>query len=150
MNYTPQQVLAAVGIGQQTLRYWRKSLPPLLDRQGAACFTFSDLVALKVVQLLVAEAGMAIGAISGMATDLFAACKTPTPGHMTSDIVLVLRPSDQTVKRINRSAWHGGDVLEVVVPLSVCVDELLDSLRDAGELEAQISLPLPLTAVSKV
>ncbi|HEH6433348.1 TPA: MerR family transcriptional regulator [Pseudomonas aeruginosa] len=149
MNYTPQQVLSAIGIGQQTLRYWRKVLPPLANRQGhSACFSFWDLVALKAVNLLVAQAGVAIGSVATISEEIFAACKTPALLDAGEHAILVIKPLEMKVQCANVSTWRSDGTLEIVLPLMKCINELLHSLRDAGDLAPQISLPFPLAAVS--
>lgn len=149
MYYTPQQVQKAVGIGQQTLRYWKKALPPLADHRGhSACFSFSDLVALKVVYLLVVRSGMAVSVVSGFAEALFDACRATSPHAVSGSTALVIRPDENSVTRLTTSAWQTERSLCIVIPLSSCIDELVDSLREGDQPDPQIALPLPLTAVS--
>ncbi|MDT8837631.1 MerR family transcriptional regulator [Paraburkholderia fungorum] len=148
MNYTSQQVQLAVGIGQETLRYWRKALPPLAQARGhAACFTFSDLLSLKVVHLLVIQGGIAIGVVAGFADALFETCRATAPHSISTRTSLVIRPADGKVERATSFNSSSADALQILVPLSRCADELLQSLRENGETDPQISLPLPLAPV---
>ncbi|WP_150605821.1 MerR family transcriptional regulator [Pandoraea cepalis] len=148
MHYTPQQVQKAVGIGQETLRYWKRALPPLADHHGqSASFSFSDLVALKVVYLLVARSGMGVSFVSSFAEELFEVCRAIAPHAISGHTALVIQLENNSVKRVATGSSQGGNSLHVVVPLARCVDELVQSLRENDEPDSQISLPLPLTAV---
>ena len=149
MQYTPQQVMATVGISQQTLRYWRKVLPPLSDRDGyKACFSFADLVALKVTYLLANEAGVAVGTISKMSQAIFSACTVNAPLASGYYATLTICPGSGKVVRSPRDKGLNAEELEIVVPLGKCIEELLEALQESGTATRQFALPLPLAAVS--
>lgn len=149
MQYTPQQVMATIGLSQQTLRYWRNALPPLAGRDGyTACFTFSDLLALKVTYLLAHDVGIAIGTIAKMSQALFDACQLHSPLTIGANTILVVCPRTGRVARPNRGEERAFEEVEIVVPLRRCVDELLQTLQAGDGEPTQTSLPLPLAAVS--
>lgn len=149
MQYTPQQAMSAVGISQQTLRYWRKVLPPLGDRDGyKACFSLADLLALKVFFVLINEAGIAVGAVAKIAQAIFDACAIHAPLSIGPDTTLVICPRTGSVRRSFKLEQHALGELEIVVPLSRCVEELFDALQDSSAQTLQVPLPLPLAAVN--
>ena len=75
MNLTPGQVREVLRLSEETLRHWKRVLPPLRNRNGyRPCFTYGDLLALAVVKSLVEEVGLTVGALATVAEDLFTIC----------------------------------------------------------------------------
>lgn len=142
MNYTAAQVQAVLGIGQETLRYWRRTLSPLARESGK--FSFSDLVALRVV-LHLTRAGFAIGSVCPFAEELFAACSVGAIEAANDDLMLVIHPESGKVRRVNGTAALSTE-FAILLPISALVSQLLECLG-APSTAPQLSLALPLTAV---
>jgi hypothetical protein len=142
VNYTATQVQAVLGIGQETLRYWRKTLPPLARDHGK--YTFPDLIALRVV-LHLTRAGFAIGSICRFSEELFKACRMGAIEASSSEAVLVIQPGSGAVFRLDHGAAPKTE-FAILLPISPLVAELLECLGGPSSTP-QLSLALPLTAV---
>ena len=76
MKLTPLQIREIVGISQETLRHWRRVLPPLIERNGhAPCFTAGEALALKIVRDIVETLQVRVQAFQPLADELFNICR---------------------------------------------------------------------------
>jgi hypothetical protein len=92
LNLTPGQLREILGLSEDTFRHWRRAIPPLAGRNGyRPCFTHGDLMATALVKSLVDEAGIKVGALSGIAPELFRLCQQ-TAWAALERTVLVIEP----------------------------------------------------------
>jgi hypothetical protein len=93
LNLTPGQLREILGLSEDTFRHWRRAIPPLASRNGyRPCFTHGDLMATAVVKSLVDEVGIKVGALSGIAPELFRLCQE-TAWAALERAVLVIEPA---------------------------------------------------------
>lgn len=72
LKLTPGQLREVVGLSQDAFRHWKRALAPLAGRNGyRPCFTSGDLFAVAVIKVLITEAGIRVGAVGGIAEELF-------------------------------------------------------------------------------
>lgn len=147
MRYTPAQVKEALEIKEETLRHWRKALPPINDKRGyGACFTPGDLLALKVVSQL-RSLGLKVGQMTPHALALFAAC-SQSAWFGLEDKVLVF---DQDSLEMVPAAKEGGGAHQtrVVVPLSPLIHELRQRLSEEETPRSQSEIAFPPVGVAQ-
>ena len=74
--FSPADIRRVLALPIEQLRNWRRHLPSIgQDRSGQALFDFADLLALAIVQRLVAGLGVRIGMIEPIAPQLVEACR---------------------------------------------------------------------------
>lgn len=144
MRFTPAQAIDLVGITAETLRYWKKAMPPLANKRGhAPCYTRAEIVGLIVVRRLVRDFKMDVSALAAQSETLFSLCATQwalasrrllrvtCDGHVTA-----------------HESLAGTEFLEaaIVFPLDTAIRELEDRLNEQ-EGGAQMELGLPPVAV---
>lgn len=94
MNLTPGQLREILDLSEDTFRHWRRAIPALAGRNGhRPCFTHGDLMATAVVKSVVEEAGIKVGALSGIAPELFRLCQE-TAWAALERAVLVIEPAN--------------------------------------------------------
>ena len=76
MRYTPSQTTELTGLSRETLRYWRKILPPLSGKKGKfSRYSAGDLLALLIINEIVDSLCMNITAVADIANQLFETCQ---------------------------------------------------------------------------
>lgn len=73
-TFTQVQVRKVLDLLPETIRHWRKVLPPLSRRPRRVRFSQGDLVALAVVRELVRNLGLNSSALAPSATAIFSLC----------------------------------------------------------------------------
>lgn len=73
MRFNTTQMQQLTGVNREQLRHWRKVLPPLEGRDGRSdTYSFSEVVALAVLEALVNNLRVSISHLSTFSIDLFA------------------------------------------------------------------------------
>lgn len=73
-SFTQVQVRNVLHLPPETMRHWRKVLPPLLRRARRTPFSQGDLVALAVIRELVRTLGLNSSALAPCAAAIFSLC----------------------------------------------------------------------------
>jgi hypothetical protein len=153
MRYTPSQVRQAVGITQETLRHWRKSLASLSGLKGhAPAFRPSQLLGLAVVRSLIEDAGIGVRHLVAVEQEIFSICHASTWQHLARGC-LVMTPKLAEVRFALEAAVGHETELAIVVPLKPIVDRLREALLEVSPDDMQQSLafpPLDLSPASTV
>lgn len=140
MRLTPQQIQEIVGISRDVLRHWRKVLSPLQGKNGyQPCFSLGDALAIKVIQHLSRDIGVAVSALGGVAPMLFAVCQKRT-WAISRDSWLVLNLPDNSVTCLESLEELEPRGAVLLVPLGRLMTELRTAML--GEAEAAISAQL--------
>ncbi len=142
MEYTQQQVRLAIGVGQQTFRYWKQSLPPLAMKSGkAAVFSAGEMLALSVVNHLAQVCKIDVSALTSVAEDLFKICSRP--------LLLSRHPTIVWIDLATKSLAITSDTRDLptdrvclVVPLSLLWQQISTSLMEPNRLGEQKELLL--------
>lgn len=144
MKFTPLQVREILGISEETLRYWKRSLPVIADRKGySPCYTFGDLVSMEVIGVLIRQFGVAIGAIAPAADRLFSTLERAAMFRSSGEI-LVITGDFESIKLSGRFDVDVISAPAIVLPLHPIVENLQDKLFGAlGGLPPQLPLALP-------
>lgn len=143
MRYTPSQVRHVVGITQETLRHWRRTLPSLVGLKGhAPVFRPGQLLGLAVVRVLVEDLGLSVGALRAAECDIFDICSSPqwirlAQGHLLvrpieGQVIFVVKVSDNDLERP-----------AILIPLEPIVTALRLALLEVAPEEAQQSMAFP-------
>ena len=73
MRFNTTQMQQLTKVNREQLRHWRKVLPPLEGRDGRSdTYSFSEVVALAVLEALVNELRVSVSHLSSFSVDLFA------------------------------------------------------------------------------
>lgn len=144
MNLTPLQVREILQIGEETLRYWKRAVPPISSRKGySPCYSFSDLVAMEVIGILTRRFGVTIGTITPMAERLFSVLDR-APFLRTSDEFLVISDDFQIIQVVGKLDAIAISSPSIVLPMRPLIDDLRDRVFDAlGGTPPQLPLGLP-------
>lgn len=148
MNLTPLQAREILQIGEETLRYWKRTIPPISNRKGySPCYSFADLVAMEVVGVLTRRFGVAIGTITPMAERLFSVLDK-APFLRIGDEFLVISEDFRNVQVTDKLDAKVIQSPSIVLPMRPLVDDLRDRVFDAlGGTPPQLSLGLPPVAL---
>lgn len=146
MEYTQKQVRSLIGLPQQTLRYWKSSLPPLARKSGkAALFTVGEMLALSVVNQLVHRNRLDVSAIAPVAEELFELCSHPLLFSRHVMVIWIdLREKELAVVRDPKDLPT--DRVYLVVPVSQLWLQISEKLTNSDGFGEQKEL-LPLAAV---
>jgi hypothetical protein len=147
MKFTPSQVRLMLGIGEETLRYWKRALAPLSEKRGhAPCYTHGDLLAMLVVARLVRDFRIEIGSLGSRAPQLFAACHQSQWPRLPGSI-LSIGASNVVVHYSGQIQLLAFAEPCVVLPLGLMLDGLKATLV-AQDADTQLELSLPPVAVA--
>jgi hypothetical protein len=130
-GYKPRFIRTALGVGEQTLRYWRLHLDPQPKR---VFFSSSDVLAFRIIKELIYDRGLSVKDLSVFPTDeIFYYCQEEPP-ELLSLFSLVLDKNDCSInwlyKADNKSVIRRGIH---AVDLSLVVEEHLNALSSQGE-----------------
>jgi hypothetical protein len=150
MKYTPLQIREIVDISQETLRHWRRVLPPLKERNGyAPCFTAGDALALKIVKEIVETFQVRVQTLQPVAGELFNICRGINWPRLEQQY-LVIRFADQSVE-----ACQGSAILKdsetnamVVIALRPHIEGLRSRLTE-NDGQYQYEMPYPPVGLKK-
>lgn len=148
MNLTPGQLREALALSQDTFRHWKQTLEPLRGRNGyRPCFTPGDLLAVAVVQMLHVEAGVAVGALQGIAQPLFSLCARSAWAELERCHLVIEVGSGRVTAIRNGHISRAGETVTVHVALASLITKLRSRLLADGTTHQQQSLRFPLVAV---
>jgi hypothetical protein len=89
LQYSLSQLRETVGLSVETYRHWKRVLPPLADKSGRApCFSIGDFVAVSILRLLTENAGVRVGHLVDIATEIFQICNA---SHWAAEVVPGIR-----------------------------------------------------------
>lgn len=143
LKLTPQQVSEVAQLPDQTLRHWRKVLPPLAGLNGyAPCFSPGDALALLVIRHLVKAMGISVGTLAPASTDLFTLCRS-TSWPLLTDRLLVVDVHSGSVRVLDRDASFVTPM--VVIPMRAFAEQLQSTWASSFPSNDQLSLQFPLS-----
>lgn len=150
MKYTPLQIREIVDISQETLRHWRRVLPPLKERNGyAPCFTAGDALALRIVKEIVETLQVRVQALQPLANELFNICRGINWPRLEQQY-LIIRFTDQSIEACQGSAMlkdaEAGAM--VVVALRPHIEGLRSRLTESDG-QYQYEMPFPPVGLKK-
>lgn len=139
MRFDTSQVLALAGITKETLRHWKRVLPPIYGRDGRSDgYTFQEVLALSIIARAVQDLAVPISRF------------TPTAEGLFAEIAAQIQPTGKPlVLCITRSdmIFTAPDQLPNVETIAIVrVEPIANKLRRAVseepiETEAQLDLP---------
>jgi hypothetical protein len=97
MKYSPAHIKDIGSISQETLRHWRKVLPPLAAKKGRNNFSLGDILALLVVKDLCSSLKIKVSEIIPIAEKLFDLCN-PIKWESYRDNILVYHPATKQLE----------------------------------------------------
>ncbi len=120
-------------------------MPPLADRNGyRPCFTLSDILALKVIRLLVEDFGIAPGTLAGLARKLFPLC-SQRGWTLKGDAWLIVNPKAGLLELTDNLRHHEINGAALLIPLGRLMDELQRSVlarpEETPDPQRELSLP---------
>ena len=143
LKLTPQQVSDVANLPDQTLRHWRKVLPPLAGLNGyAPCFLPGDALALLVVRHLVKAMGISVGKLATASTDLFSLCRS-TSWPLLTDRLLVVDIDSGSVRILDRDTIFTTPM--IVIPMRAFAEQLQSAWASSFPSDDQLSLQFPLS-----
>lgn len=149
MKFTPSQTQALVGLTAETLRYWKKHLPPIAAKRGhTPSYSRGEVLALIVVRRLVRDFKMDVSVLGANAQQLFEVCSRSSQWRRLVPQWLVVTATGDVIARENLSEPPLADPA-VVFPLEVAVREL-DHKLTAQDPEPQQELSLPPVVIRRV
>lgn len=145
--YTQEQARAVTGIGQETLRHWRKMIPYLAAKSGKrARFSFGDFLGLSVTREVTGGLGVSISHVRDGIESLFGILSEETVVHPGS--IAVLRNSISFIVREPQLGSLRGEPA-VLVPLDPVIEGLQSKLLHGLKLPPQSVFPFFAEAISR-
>lgn len=150
MKYTPLQIREIVNISQETLRHWRRVLPPLKERNGyVPCFTAGDALALKIVKEIVETLQLRVQTLQPMADELFKICCGINWLRLEKQH-LVIRFAAQHVEACQGSAILQDSESDAIVVIALRPHiEVLRSRLMENDGQYQYEMPFPPVGLKK-
>ena len=128
MKLTPAQFRDALGLTQETLRHWRRVLPPFQGVTGyAPVFTTGDLIAGAVIKTLVDTCGISVSKFTKQSISIAATCNE-TPWAELSKSILILSLEDATCVLTTSSAKAMQLAPNISIPLSPILEGLTQAM----------------------
>jgi hypothetical protein len=147
LKLTPQQVAEVAQLSDQTLRHWRRVLPPLAGLNGyTPCFAPGDALALLVVRHLVKVMGISVSALASASISLFDLCRNTSWPQLADRRLLVL------IERGAVNILTGDPELEepaILVPMRPFALQLQAAWACSLPSVDQLSLKFPAAVVSR-
>jgi hypothetical protein len=79
-QFNQSEMREVLNLPPETVRHWRRVLPPLAQRTRRVPFSTGDLVALALVRKLVHDFGLNVSALAAQSNELFRLCnRRPWP-----------------------------------------------------------------------
>jgi hypothetical protein len=150
MKYTPLQIREIVDISQETLRHWRRVLPPLKERNGyAPCFTAGDALALKIIKEIVETLQVRVQTLQSLVGELFKICCGINWPRLEQQY-LVIRLADQSIEACQGSAMlQDAEVgTMIVIALKPHIQGLRNRLME-NDGQYQYEMPFPPVGLKK-
>jgi len=139
MRYDTGQVLTLTGISKETLRHWKRVLPPIYGRDGRSeGYTFHEVLALSIIARAVHDLAVPISRFTSTAERLFSdsAAEIRTTGRA---LVLCITGSQMTFTTEDKLPDTGTMAIVRIGPIA---DKLRRSVsEDHAHTEAQLDLP---------
>lgn len=146
--YTQEQARSVTGIGQETLRHWRKLVPYLAAKSGkAARFSFGDFVGLAVTREITDRLGISISCVQDGIESLFRVLAQLTAVQPGSIAVLQHCVSSVVISETRLGSLECEPT--VLIPLDPVIEDLRAKLLSGLKLPAQSVLPFFAEAVSQ-
>jgi hypothetical protein len=140
ITFTQAQVREALGLPPETMRHWRKVLPPLASRTRRKPFTPGDMVALAAIRELVRSVGVNSSALAPCAASIFALCNE-RPWHSLTQYRLEIEGATAQLAPLRSPPSFKRSPL-VIIPLSILIQELSRDLRPFELAQTELNFPL--------
>jgi len=147
MRYTPAQLKEALGITEETLRHWRKALPPLKGKRGySPCFSPGDLLALKVITRL-HGLGISVSQLKPHADTLFQICSQAAWFGLEGKVVVYDGQALEMVAAGAEGCWS--QEVRIAAPLGPLIRQLRLRLSEEDPHPAQPEIAFPPLGVAQ-
>lgn len=147
LKLTPQQVAQVAQLSDQTLRHWRRVLPPLAGLNGyTSCFAPGDALALLVMRHLVKVMGISVGALAAASTELFDLCRNASWPQL-ADRRLLIQVDRGSVRFLTSDQEL--DEPAILVPMRPFAEQLQAAWASSFPPVAQLPLQFPASVVSR-
>ena len=148
VKLSPAQFRDTLGISQETLRHWRKSLPVFHGRNGyAPAFTASDLVVGVVIKLLREQWGISVASFAEQSVSLGQAVHKQ-PWSLLANSVLQLSLVDKSCVLVPCAENRPIESPSLLVPLAPIVEQLTAALLHEADRE-QVPIYFPPVEVAR-
>jgi hypothetical protein len=138
MRFFTSQVLASVNISTETLRHWKRALPPIRSRDGRSeGYSFRELATLAIIARAVHDLSVPISRFTAFAGELFT---TIDPMSDVGDYVLCITPTNMMLTKIANMPECTSIAVVRVAPVIADLRSVL--AIDMGPGETQLALPL--------
>jgi hypothetical protein len=139
MRFDTAQVLKLVGITSETLRHWKRALPPIYGRDGRSDgYTFQEAAALAVIARAVHDLAVPISRFTPIAEHLFS--KVAALAHERGDeVILCITGSD--VLFVAPDNLPDADTMAIVRINSILTTLKRSVSSDPQPAEVQLDLP---------
>jgi len=139
MRFFTSQVLASVNISTETLRHWKRALPPIRSRDGRSeGYSFRELAALAVIARAVHDLSVPISRFTAFARELF---DSIDPMSDAGDYVLCITPTSMMLTKIANMPECTSIAVVRVASVIADLRSVLAIDLDLGETQ-QLVLPL--------
>jgi hypothetical protein len=147
LKLTPQQVAQVAQLSDQTLRHWRRVLPPLAGLNGyTPCFAPGDALALLVIRHMVKAMGISVGALAPASTELFELCRNSSWPQL-ADRRLLIQVDRGSVRFLKTDQEL--DEPAVLMPMRPFADQLQAAWANSFPPVTQLPLQFPASVVSR-
>jgi hypothetical protein len=138
-HLTQVQVRKVLNLPTETMRHWRKVLPPLARRARRAPFSHGDLVALAAIRELVRSVGLNSSALAPCSGSIFSLCnEKPWPALAQCRLEI----EGQTASLTHARASYGVRRKPVVLlPLGPLIEALGKDLPRREAAQAELRFP---------
>lgn len=139
MRFFTSQVLASINISTETLRHWKRALPPIRARDGRSeGYTFRELAALAVIARAVHDLSVPISRFTTFARELF---DEIDPLSANDDYVLCITQTEMTLTKIAEMPDRTSLAMVRIAPVITELRAALAIDPEEGHLK-QLLLPL--------
>lgn len=144
VQFTQSQARKVLDLPEETIRHWRKVLPPLAQRPRRTPFSHGDLVALAAIRQLVRGYGMNVSALVPVAEAIFTSCNSKPWLALGSRRLQI--EGTQAYLRPLMSPPALKSETTILIPLGPLIDELGRELLGAEPNQSALRFALTLQA----
>lgn len=139
VQFTQVQARKILNLSEETMRHWRKALPPLAQRPRRTPLSHGDLVALAAIRQLVHGYAMNVSALVPVAEAIFTSCNSK-PWPALASCRLQIEGSRADLKPLKSTPTLKARAV-ILIPLAPLIDELGQGLLGVEQDQSELRFP---------
>ena len=140
VKFTQEQVREVLDLSPETIRHWRKVLPPLAERPRGQLLSYGDILALAAIKSFVHQMGVPSSSLGPPANDIFQICSKSAWPALAQCRLELSEGNAQLVE--SRASLRVSQNPILIVHLGPLIAKLSQQLFGGATLQPELKFPL--------